>query len=294
MMILSFPLGAYVMFHSDLGNDINFKFPLPQLEILSIGDVFVVFWVAYILLFTIAMLGPKEGFVKNLSSLMAIGKLKTQTNYMVSVTKWFSILILASAVVTLLQEGFGISTTPPPVENNLIQFFYVSLAPIAEEFGFRVLLIGIPLYAFYSHKTSGKHFFKSLWSPSHYLHIYESKKPFILILIVAIFFGLAHILSGEPWSSGKFAQATISGLILGWLYFRFGIISAILVHWATNYFIFSYVHFIGQLNSISVESAFSHPLIGTMEIIFLISGALSITVVLINYFNSKREKILDV
>jgi membrane protease YdiL (CAAX protease family) len=213
---------------------------------------------------------------------------------MVAVTKWFSILILVSAIINFIQEGFGVSTTPPAVENDLIQFFYVSLAPITEEIGFRVFLIGIPLVAFYSHKTSIKHFFKGLWAPSDNLHIYESRRAIILIIIVAIFFGLAHIISGEPWSSGKFAQASASGMILGWLYFRYGLISAILVHWATNYFVFSYVNFISQISLISVEDAFSHSLINTMEIIFLISGVLSIGILLTNYFYSKRKPILDI
>jgi len=294
MMILSFPIGAYVMFNSALGDDINFDFPLKEFEIFSIGDVFIVLWSMYIIFFTIAMLGPKEEFLKTLVSFLSIGKLKTQTNYMVAVTKWFSILILVSAIINFIQEGFGISTIPPIVENDLIQFFYVTLAPITEELAFRVILIGLPLFAFYSHRTSVKHFFKSLWRPSSNLDIYESRRPIILIIIVSVFFGLAHIISGEPWSSGKFLQATVSGIILGWLYFRFGLISAILVHWATNYFIFSYVHFISQINLISFEAAFSHSLIGVMEIMFLISGGLSISVILINYFNSKKEPVLDV
>jgi len=45
---------------------------------------------------------------------------------------------------------------------------------------------------------------------------------------------------------------------------------------------------------ISVENSFSHPLINTMEIIFLISGVLSISILLINYFNSKKEQVLDI
>jgi hypothetical protein len=296
MMAMSFPLGAYVMFHSELGDDINFEFPISVFEIFTveIGDAFIVLWSTYIIFFTIAMLGPKQDFVKTLSSLLSYGKLRTQTNYMVAVTKWFSILILVSAVINFIQEGFGVSTVPPTVENDLIQFFYVSLAPITEEIGFRVFLIGLPLVVFYSHRTSVKHFFKGLWFPSDNLHIPESRRAIILIIIVAVFFGLAHIISGEPWSSGKFAQATVSGIILGWLYFRYGLISAILVHWATNYFIFSYVDFISQINLISVEDAFSHSLISTMEIIFLISGALSISILLINYFYSKQKTILDI
>jgi membrane protease YdiL (CAAX protease family) len=296
MMVLSFPLGAYVMFQSELGGDINFEYPINLFEIftIEIGDAFIVLWSVYIIFFTIAMLGPKQEFIKNLSSFLSYGKLKTQKNYMVAVTKWFSILILVSAIINFIQEGFGVSTTPPAVENDLIQFFYVSLAPITEEIGFRVFLIGIPLVAFYSHKTSIKHFFKGLWSPSDNLHIYESRRAIILIIIVAIFFGLAHIISGEPWSDGKFAQAFVSGIILGWLYFRYGLISAILVHWATNYFVFSYVNFISQISLISVEDAFSHSLINTMEIIFLISGVLSIGILLTNYFYSKPAPILDI
>jgi len=306
MMIISFPLGAYVMFHSELGDDINFEFPLSEFELFAagigfsvpvdveIGDAFIVLWSLYIIFFTIAMFGPKDGFLKTLSLLLSHGKLKMKTNYMVAATKWFSILILVSAIINFIQEGFGVSTVPPTVSNDLIQFFHVSLAPITEEIGFRVILIGIPLYVLYSHRTSVKHFFKGLWSPSENLRIYESKRAIILIIIVAIFFGLSHIISGDPWSNGKFAQATASGIILGWVYFRYGLISAVLVHWATNYFVFSYVNFISQASLISVEAAFSHSLINTMEIIFLISGVLSIGILSLNYFYSKRRPSLEV
>jgi len=306
MMVLSFPIGAYVMYHSEIGDDINFEYPLNQFEIyvagigfsipidIEIGDAFIVLWSIYIIFFAIAMVGPKEGFFKTMSSLLSKGKLKAKSNYMVAVTIGFSILIFVSAIINFIQEGFGISTIPPGVENDLIQFFYVSLAPITEEIGFRVILIGLPLVAFYSHRTSIKSFLKSLWSPSDNLHIYETRKAIILIIVVAAFFGLSHIISGEPWSEGKFAQATASGIILGWLYFRYGLISAILVHWATNYFVFSYVNFISQINLISIEDTFSHSLVSTMELIFLISGGLSISILLVHFFYSKRESKLEI
>jgi hypothetical protein len=115
-----------------------------------------------------------------------------------------------------------------------------------------------------------------------------------LIVFVGVFFGLAHIMTGEPWSEGKFAQASAGGIILGWLYFRFGLIVSILVHWATNYFIFSYANFVSQINEIPIESAFLHPLINTMEILFLISGIFSVSVLLISYFNSKNEQKLKI
>lgn len=305
-MILSFPLGTFVMFHTELGDDINFELPLNQFELfvagigisipidIEIGDAFIFLWLVYVILFTVALLGPKDGFLKTMSSLLSHGKLKTKSNYLVAVTKWFSILILVSAIINFVQEIFGVSTVPPPAENNLIQFFYVTLAPITEEIGFRVLLIGLPLFAIYSHKSSVKHFFRSLWAPSDNLHIYNSRRAIILIVVVAAFFGLSHIISGEPWSNGKFAQATASGIILGWLYFRFGLVSAILVHWATNYFVFSYVNFISQVSLISLEEAFSHSLVHTMEIIFLISGVLSVCILLLSYYTSKKKPALEI
>ena len=89
MMVLSFPLGAYVMFQSELGDDINFEYPIKPFEIftIEIGDAFIVLWSTYIIFFTIAMLGPKQEFIKTLSSFLSYGKLKTQKNYMVAVTK---------------------------------------------------------------------------------------------------------------------------------------------------------------------------------------------------------------
>lgn len=305
MMLLSFPMGMFVVFNSDIGEDVNFALPLGALNefqdfdlgflsAVELGDAFIVLWSLYAVLFAIAILGPKTGFVKTASAILSRGDMDARSNYMVAVTKWFSITILVSAAISFAQEGFGVSIVPPPVENDLVQFFYVSLSPLIEESGFRVLLIGLPLFALYGYKKSAKHFFMSLWSPSSSLEIHSSKKPLILIVLVGILFGFAHVATGEPWSDGKFAQATAGGIILGWAYFRFGFIAALLVHWATNYFIFAYANFLAQLNETTVGTAFSHPLITTMEVMFLISGILSLAVIVGKYYNSRSKHQLEV
>lgn len=302
---MSFPFGVFVVFNTDIGGDINFEYPINGLVLfeetgsfipssIEIGDVFIVLWSIYAILFTIAVLGPDKGFLKTLSANLSHGKFESKSNYMLAITKWFSILILISVVIDFIQQGFGIITVPPHTDNDLTQFLYVSTSPLVEEFGFRVILIGLPLFVFYSHKLSLKHFFRSLWRPSHNLHIYDFRRSFLLIVLVGIFFGLAHIMTGEPWSEGKFAQASASGIILGWLYFRFGLIASILVHWGTNYFIFSYANFVSQINEMALDAAFLHPLINTMEILFLISGIFSVFILLINYFNSKNEQKLKI
>ena len=306
MMVLSFPIGAFVVFNSDIGDEINFEYPLSGFNFFlggigyeipiefELGDAFIVIWVLFLILFTISFLGPKRDFLKTLTPIIAEGKHPLESNYLVTMIKWFSVLVLISGMINFVQESVGISIEAPPAQNELIRFYDVTIAPIIEEIGFRVLLIGLPLFAFYSHKTSFSHFFKSLWNPSDNLDIFDSRKAIILIIIVALFFGIAHILSGEPWSSGKFAQATVSGIIIGWVYFRMGLVSAILIHWATNYFVFSYVYMIADFAEVSIEQAFEHSLMMTFEILFIVLGIISIAMMIINRYNFKKKEKLEI
>jgi len=305
LLLVSFPIGIFVVFESEIGGDINYEYPLTNLELfdgtemyqapidVSIGDVFVILWTFYVVIFVIAILGPKHGFLKSLSPIISFGKYNPKSNYLISVTTWFSILILISILINFVQEQFGIVTISPPADNDLIQFFYVSIAPLVEEFGFRLILIGIPVFVIYSHKSSAKYFIKCLWNPDT-LDIHDSKKAIFLIVFVGIVFGFAHIALGEPWSEGKFAQAAASGIILGWVYLRYGFVASLLIHWATNYFVFSYAIFISQLNYISIEDAFSHSLMLSLELLFLITGALSISILFVSRFYSKKVSDLEI
>ena len=47
-------------------------------------------------------------------------------NYMINIIKWFSILVLISAIITIIQESFGIITEPPDTANDLIFFLQIS------------------------------------------------------------------------------------------------------------------------------------------------------------------------
>ena len=305
LLLVSFPIGIYVFFETDIGGDINYEFPLTHLDLfkgtelyqtpfdVSIGDTFVVLWAVYLVLFVIAILGPKKDFLKALSPVISFGKYDAGLNCMIGITKWFSILILISALINFVQEGMGFDIVPPLADNDLVQFFYVSLAPLMEEFGFRLILLGIPLFAMYSSRPSAKYFVKCLWMPAN-LDITDPKKALFLIVFVGALFGFAHIAFGDSWSEGKFAQATASGIILGWVYLRYGFIASLLIHWATNYFVFSYANFISQINEISIEDAFSHSLMSTLEILLLIAGAFSICILFVNRFYSKKEPALEV
>ena len=306
MMIISFPIGAFIVFNSELGDEINFDFPINGYDFVigglsyvlpfefELGDAFIVVWCAFLVLFSIAILGPKKDFLFVVMHLLSFGKNLTNSNYLATIIKWFTIIIVISGIINFIQESIDVTIQPPEPKNRLIQFYGVSAAAITEELGFRVLLIGIPLFFMYSRKASGRFFLKSLWSPSETLNIKKYAKVLPLIVAVGIFFGVAHVISGDPWSVGKITQAAASGIILGWVYFRYGLLPAILIHWATNYFIFAYVFLVSYTNDVSVQSAFSHSFIATLEILFVVTGAISIAILAINYLGAKKEEKLEV
>jgi hypothetical protein len=303
LMIVSFPIGAYVVFNSEIGSEIMFDFPMEGFDVFiagiglkipiqfELGDGFIVVWCAYLVLFAISIFGPKTSFSHALSSLISEGWNNIKNNYLLGMLTWFSILIVASIIIELLQQGAGIYVEPPETANRLVQFFLITISPITEEIGFRVFLIGLPLYLIFSKRTSIKNFFVSLWHPSQNLDITSYRKVLILIVIVGIFFGAAHIISGSPWSVGKFSQATVSGIIIGWVYVRHGLSPAILLHWATNYFIYSYIFFMSEINNIIDET--SNPFLDTLEILFVISGTLAAIIFVLDHFKSKKENILS-
>ena len=302
-MVLSFPTGMYIVFNSEIGDDITHGYPMDSLSIFlagigfeapvkfELGDGFAVIWCAFLILFTIAIFGPRKNFVTVLQSMISEGRYKIQDNYIVAAIKWFSILVIVSGSIIGVQELIGISVEQPEAPNQLVQFFNISLAPIIEELGFRVVLIGLPLFMLYSQKFSFKSLAKSLWWPSQNLHNVKIKNALLVIVIVGILFGAAHIFSDESWGIGKLAQAIASGIIIGWVYFRYGLAPAIIIHWATNYFIFSYGYIVADVNKISIGDAFSHSLLTTLELILIATGIISVAILVLNYLYSKKQKL---
>lgn len=300
LFLISFPMGAFVIFTTEIGGEINHDLPLTHLAIfeetdlylvhipVTVGDAFVVLWVFYLIIFAIAFLGPAKGFGGTITDVLSGLYLKQHgmitPNYMFGAIMWFSILVLFSILITILQDSVGIHTIPPVHENRLVEFFYITLAPILEETGFRLLLVGIPVFLIYASRFSPRYFAASLWRPAAHLNIlHDSKKALVIVVLVGAMFGFSHIALGEPWSEGKFAQATASGIILGWVYIRYGFVASLIIHWAANYFVFAHAHFISQTHLISIEDAFSHMMIISIEVILVVCGILSIILLIASH-----------
>lgn len=304
LMILSFPIGAYLFFNSQIGKSIDHALPVTELDFieqldlewlswLGIGDVFVVVWVTFLILFVISSMGPKKNFIRVLSPIMSGSYESQDGSYLVQAIKWFAIIVVLSGLIDLAQQGLGITITPPVFENDLTGFLGITVAPLVEELGFRIILVGIPLFLLYSHRASAKLFFKSLWNPSANLPITNQKKAIILVVLVGVMFGAAHVLS-DQWSNGKFAQAAMAGIIIGWVYYRYGFVAALLIHWATNYVVYSFAYLVASINETRVMDSFSHSLIQTIEVIIVLTGALAIALSILEYKKSRLAKIQSV
>ena len=114
-MILSFPIGAYLVFNSEIGDDITYEYPMNDLNVFlagvgfqvrvefELGDGFIVLWCLFLILFTVAIVGPKKSFVSVLQSIISVGKYhQLQDNYIITAIKWFSILVVVSGVIISL------------------------------------------------------------------------------------------------------------------------------------------------------------------------------------------------
>ncbi|HJU14704.1 MAG TPA: CPBP family intramembrane glutamic endopeptidase [Candidatus Nitrosotalea sp.] len=303
IMVISFPVGAYLIFDSEIGNSINYQYPVDKFSFFiagigynfpvsfQLGDAFIVAWSAYLVLFSLAFAGPFGSFTRTLTGIMSEGFRDMRENGLVGMITWFSILVFSSVAIDFIQGGLGVTMSPPPFQNGLIQFFQMTVSPLTEEIGFRVLLVGVPLFLIFSHRASWRLFFKSLWSPSGHLQITDYKKTMAIVITVGVFFGAAHIISGTPWSPGKITQASLAGIIIGWVYVRYGLAPAILVHWGTNYFIYSYLYFISAVGHVPLSSDTLNPFSNMLEQLLMVTGGLAVALILLRRAKEKVDRV---
>ena len=209
----------------------------------SFGTLFIFLWTAYLLLFAIALNGPLRSIVGALRTTSRQGLSGVFSNSMLAMTVVYTLIIGASVVITLLQEGVGVSTGQLPTVDPLLQYLGLTLAPIREEIGFRVIPIGLASFLLLILRGKIRDALLSLWHPSRYLKKNDNKTQYtrdrnisiVLIIIGALLFGLAHYVLGAGWGPGKITSAALAGIALGGLYYRYGLPAAILAHWADDY-----------------------------------------------------------
>lgn len=254
LMLASLPMGA----HTLLGGAQGEQGPWEWAAMAAI-------WASYAAMVGIALAGPRG----------ARRGAWAWTNPMATAAGWFAVLIAASWAIEAAQSSQGIEIVPPEYASDAQRLADATRAPIAEELAFRVLLIGAPLAAACARGAPPARALRVLLHPHAWLGGRSRRAAVALILASAALFGALHIVGDGSWSAGKATQAGVAGAILGWAYYRHGILVAVLVHWATNYFVLSFLHFIAGAAGGDLAAVSSHPAGAAFEAILVASGAVA-------------------
>ncbi|MCP8308547.1 MAG: CPBP family intramembrane metalloprotease [archaeon] len=267
LMVLSFPLGLYIVFNTDLGRNAN----------IIVKELFIVLWFIYLFLFIKAIRGPLLPLNRVPRSSLNYGLKSIFNNTLSTLAVTFSALLLITALITILQESAGIGTGSLPEIDPILMFVSDSIAPIEEEIIFRVAIIGTVAILLLFIRRAHFNPLKVLWHPAKYISELGKKADvkviYFFILISGALFGYAHIAFGAGWEIGKVTTSSLAGIILGLIYFFYGFPGAVLLHWSFNYFLDSLYYF-----EIAVrESSLSY----FTDIVIIIVGLSSILFLLI-------------
>ncbi|MEM0053993.1 MAG: CPBP family intramembrane glutamic endopeptidase [Nitrososphaeria archaeon] len=288
-MIASFVIGPYIVFNSSFGSEISGK--VSEFYIFFIGlifpfkaqmrTLFIFEWIIYLSIFTLLAISGKKSLqliIKNKFS-----NIESSFNNLTASISIFSITVIIVLAIDWLQYNIGIETGNLPPMNPAELLCIISHAPLSEEIGFRLSIIG--LFSLFLLKVwrRGISFVEYLIAPiptiEKRIENVEEKRRIEqtiilpLIFISGIIFGLAHIMPSSVWSVGKATEAAAAGIMLGVAYAYYNIGVAILIHWAFNYY----------SNAIYIfeENIYNIGLSNTVDIIIIVLGIILITKILI-------------
>ena len=256
--ILSIPVGFYTAFATTLSNAYNYASYYPLFLFVgpigvylpgeqNLGLLFVVFTSIYAAMMALAAFqGRSIPSALKAASHEGVGAILS--NYLLVTVVAVGFLTFTASVVDIFVTTAGVPIGSLSGDAYLL-FMSLAVAPLREEVGFRLVLIGIPALAL-AIGLPAKSYLKTLWRPSVILERGEwnTEAKFLLgvtIAISAIVFGIAHIDSASGWAIGKLPEAAYAGVVLGYLYVRYGLHVAVLTHWAFDY-VSSVYAFFGQ------------------------------------------------
>jgi len=211
----------------------------------SLGQLFIVLWTIYLILFAMALNGPIRSLWSAIKSSYTKGMFALFDNSMLATLIVFPVVTWVTIALSLLEQAGGISTGSLPPADPLIQFVELSIAPLREELGFRVIPIGVVALLILFSSGKFRDGLLALWHPSRYLKKNDSpenykrhlRSIYVAIILSSVLFGIAHVLLGAGWGPGKVLSAAVAGVGLAGLYYVYGLPAAILLHWSIDYFL---------------------------------------------------------
>jgi len=285
----------------DLPLDVFITFPIPLPIHSSMGSLFGVIWLIFVLCFVAAWCS-RGGFLKNVRNLLKEPILSGKTNFLFLMPLIGSSLLYASVLIQQFQATQGVQTgnlTFPPQTSPYLILLNLAYAPINEELAFRITSIGIPLAIFLliiyrkDQKTAGvtnrlRLILFTMASPEHaknmlgYRTVAErgylrgiSALEWVLIVATSLAFGLAHYLLGGGWEIGKVSTALLAGLVFGIMFVAYGAYAAVLLHWYFDYF-FTIVNLAD-----TTYGGFFHIFSNAIEVANIIGGGVVLVILLV-------------
>ena len=121
-----------------------------------------------------ALNGPFRNLIGALKQTSKQGLDGVFTNSALAMAAVFTIVLWTSIILAYFQQTVGVSTGSLPPTDPLLEFIELSIAPIREELGFRVIPIGIAAFLIILSKRRVRDSILSLWHPSKYLKKVDS------------------------------------------------------------------------------------------------------------------------
>jgi hypothetical protein len=250
LVVLSFPVGVYTVLFTRLSNSTASTLGQPFLWLGPIAVLLpfqVMYGVAFIVVVAIyvAMFGLTVSQGKSLPSAVVSGLRNGYreffSNRALLTLVAIGFLVFTAGLLDLVVSAFGAPIGNPfSGGDDLRTFIGLALAPLREEFGFRVLLIGVAALLV-TLSRPGTSVLNTLWRPSAaYEGVDNNAVTLIVIWAAGAFsagtFGACHVAcGGGGWDIGKLPEAVYGGVVLAYLYIRYGFHVAVLAHWGIDY-----------------------------------------------------------
>lgn len=261
--VLSLIVGSLLLATTQLGGQLHvliqtfpfwalmLGFPLQANSLLIASISIVIFAVCFIRAAT-----ANGGFLSGLRALSSGVSPRTLPNWLTVMPLLASAILLIDLLLTFLQDAFGVQTGMLPTTNPAQLIPLLAFAPIAEEIGFRITVIGLVVGVLVAVKfgrniaagtgtTIGHQltiFFAAFLSPGYAKESVGlpsirtsgikgiSVAEWIFVILTSVIFGAYHVIGGG-WGPGKFLTAALSGFALAIVYLAYGAFADILLHW---------------------------------------------------------------
>ncbi len=260
LAFISMPVGAYAFFSNQINGTsatanlnelylyvvgVQVLFPVPA-GLATLGNTFFLMWAIYVAFMVLLVRGPWYSLVKALRSIASDGTLAVYSSGALVWSLAFPLTLLMAVFIDNLVTSAGVPIGSLPTVDARFVFWQTTYAPLVEEIGFRVTIVGVVALLMAMNAGGGWRSLWALWHPSRALGsigVETWKQPgmYAAVLGSAAIFGIAHVLGG--WQIGKFFSAFAVGLVFGFLYYTHGLPLAVIMHWGFDYFGYSLFYF---------------------------------------------------